>query len=322
MAPDGDPGAVDVAEGLRVGGGDDAVEVDPGAVGEARELVGQRDVHVAVGGLGELGQLGGLGGAHRPHLRVEEAAVELDPARLAGGAEPAQELGVGREVAEHAPAVDALGAEDGEELVLGAQAAVARERRRDPVAGRADGQRRLDRHRGARLQAGADVGQHRVERAEVRTGVGVDDQRRHRHDELRAAGDRLRGVGRRPQAPVADDLGQRLGEPGLAGEGRLRRVDEVDRGRVDVAADDLVAGAGDLGGERQADLAQRDDDRPQMATSTATVAPSRALASAASATSTVSSPSASVTTGASASPASRSQNASSSTSRGSRRASA
>ena len=31
---------------------------------------------------------------------------------------------------------------------------------------------------------------------------------------------------------------------------------------------DLVAGAGDLGGERQADLAQRDDDRLQVATST------------------------------------------------------
>ena len=296
--PTATPGAVDVAEGLRVGGGDHAVEVDAGAVGEARELVGQRDVHVAVGGLGELGQLGGLGGAHRPDLGVEEAAIELDPAGLAGRAEPAQELGVGREIAEHAPAVDALGAEDGEELVLGAQAAVARERRARPGCGSCRpaassrpprwcppaGRRRC---RPAPRPAWPKSG--RASASTTSGGTATTSSA----PPATACG----GVGGRAQAPVADDLGQRVGEPVLAGERRLRGVDEVDRGRVDVAADHLVAGAGDLGGERQADLAQRDDDRPQMATSTATVAPPRALASAASATSTVSRPSASVTTG-------------------------
>ena len=171
---------------------------------------------------------------------------------------------------------------------------MARERRGDPVAGRADRQRRLDGHGGARLQTGADVGQHRVERAEVRTGVGVDDQRRHRDDELGAAGHRLRwcrSVARRRPAPTTSASAS--ASPSSPGNGGCAALTRSTGDRVDVAADHLVAGAGDLGGERQADLAQRDDDRLQRPPRGARSRRSRRCASAASATSTVSSPSAS-----------------------------
>ena len=131
--PTATPGMVDVAEGLRVRRGDHAVDVDAHAVGVLGELVGQRDVHVAVGRLGELGQLGGLGRAHAPDLGVEERAVELDAARLARRAEAADELGVGVEVAQDAAAVDALGAEDEVEVLLLGQAAGGLERGGDPA---------------------------------------------------------------------------------------------------------------------------------------------------------------------------------------------
>ena len=97
----------------------------PSASACAGELVGEGDVQVAVGRLGELRQLGRLRRAHRPHVGVEERAVELDAARLAALAEAADELRVRREVAQHAAAEHALGAEDDPEVLLGAQARCA-----------------------------------------------------------------------------------------------------------------------------------------------------------------------------------------------------
>jgi hypothetical protein len=322
VSADGHAGPVDVAEGLRVGGGDDPVDVDPGAIGEARELVGEGDVDVAIGGLGQLGQLGRLRGAHRPDLGVQETAVQRHAARLAAGAEAAHQLGVGGQVAEHAPAVDALGTEDAEELVLGAQSAALGERGGDARARRAHGHGRLDRHGGAGPQPGADVAEDGVEGPPIGLRVGIDEQRGHGDHELGAGGHRLARVGGRGQPSVGDDLCEHLGKALLAGEWRLGPVDEVHDRPVDVAADNGVARACDLCGDGQSDLAQRDDDGPHWAASSATVWPVRALASAASATITVSRPSVSVTTGAFASPASMSQKVSSSTSSGSRRASA
>ncbi len=157
-----------------------------------------------------------------------------------------------------------------------------------------------------------------VDAAPVRARVLVDEQRRHGDDELGALGDGGGRVGRRAQAPAGDDLGERLLEAALAGKRRHAGVDGVDRARVDVAADDLVAGARDVGRQRQAHLAQRDDDRPHRRT----VRRVRALSSTFSAQRTVCSPSSSDTVGESSSPSTKSQNASSSASSGSRRCSA
>ena len=283
------------------------------------ELVGEADVEVAVGRLGELRQLGRLRGAHRPHVGVEERAVEVDAARLAALAEPADELRVGREVAQDAPAEHALGAEDDPEVLLRAQSRGGLERRGDAGARRPDRDGRLDRDRRARSQAGADRGDHRVEGGPVGLGVRVDVQRRHRHDEIGPLGHGGRRVGRGPQAPAPHGLAQRLLQALLAGERRQPAVDQVDDARIDVAAGDLVPGGRELRRERQPDLPERDDDRAFMRT---TLSPRLALSSTASAQRTVSSPSSSVTTGASGSPPRRSQNASSSASSGSRRESA
>ena len=88
--------------------------------------------------------------------------------------------------------------------------------------------------------------------------------------------------------PPRDRVAQRLLQSLLAGERRAPAVDEVDDARVDVAADDLVAGGGELRRERQPDLAERDDDGAHHAL---TVSPRRALSSTASAQRTVSRPS-------------------------------
>src|SRR5690606_5584127 len=90
VAADRDARLVDVAVGLRVAGLDDLLDVDAVAVGEPRELVGQADVDVPVGGLGQLGQLGRLGRAQVPDavragqvvagVEVEDRLVEGDTA--------------------------------------------------------------------------------------------------------------------------------------------------------------------------------------------------------------------------------------------------
>ncbi len=110
------------------------------------------------------------------------------------------------------------------------------------------------------------------------------------------------------------------GEPGLAWKRRSPGVDELDDARVDVAADDVVARARDVRRQRQAHLADRDDDRSHP--HTRTVCEPAALSSTRSAQRTVWSPSSSDTAGEVSSPRTRSQNASSSTSSGSRRCSA
>ena len=289
-------------------------------VGDARQLVGEGDVEVAVSGLGELGQLGRLRGAHRPDLGVEERAVELDGARLAGRAQAPDQLGVRGEVPEDPAAVDALGREDEVEVALGDQPAGLLEQRREAAARRVQRDGRLDAHGRPGLQPIADGADRRVERTPARARAAVDRQGRDGDDEVGSGG---HGVGRaraRAQAPRADRLLQRLGEPGLAGERRLTGVDGVDHGGVDVAADDLVAGAGDLRGQRKADLAQGDDHRSHDGTRT--VSPVAALRRTLSAQMTVARPSSRLTTGGPGSPRSSAENASSSTSSGSRRESA
>jgi hypothetical protein len=206
------------------------------------------------------------------------------------------------------------------EVGLGAQAAVALERRGDARARGPDGDGGLHGDDRPGLQAGAHVGEDGVERAPVGSRVGVDDERRHGDDEVRALGHGLGGLRRGPQATGAQRVPERLVEARLPGERRTTGVDELDGVGVDIAADDVVACAGDLDGQWEPDLAERDDDGLHAAACSATVSPEAALASTASAQATASRPSASVTTCASGTPASRSTKPSSSTSSGSRRA--
>ena len=111
-------GTVDVAIRLGVGGVDHGVDVDVVRLGEDRELVGQRDVDVAVGGLGELGELGGLRAAHVPYairavevrtlVEIQHGLVERDCPRRAGGRQAADELRLTAQIAEDASGQDPL----------------------------------------------------------------------------------------------------------------------------------------------------------------------------------------------------------------------
>ena len=61
----------------------------------------------------------------------------------------------------------------------------------------------------------------------------------------------------RPSSTISASASARPSSPGNGGWAALTRSTTA---LVDVAADDGVAGAGDLCGEGQSDLAQRDDD--------------------------------------------------------------
>ncbi len=74
VAADAKARLVDVRVGLGVRRADDLLDVHPDAIRVSRELVGERDVDVAVGGIGELGELGGLGRRHRHDIGVEHRA--------------------------------------------------------------------------------------------------------------------------------------------------------------------------------------------------------------------------------------------------------
>ena len=74
------------------------------------------------------------------------------------------------------------------------------------------------------LQPGADVGEHRVERAPSRAAASASTTSGGTATTRSAPSATAAVVSVvRAQAPVADDLGQRLVEPVLAGERRLRR---------------------------------------------------------------------------------------------------
>ena len=249
---DGDARPVDVAEGLGVGGVDHRATSTPSASAWRANSLAKRDVDVAVGRLGELGQLGGLGRAHAPHLRVEERARTASTPRASPSArQAADELRVGREVREDAPAEDALGAEDRCEVLA---------RRRSPLRAASagamrprvvpTGHRRLDADHDRLPAAGSprpmsSTTASRI--APVRLRVRVDHAAAGRRSTSSGAvRDRGGRVGRGAQPPGRGRPRRApRSRPASPGNGGAAGVDGLDHARVDVAAHDLVAGAGD-----------------------------------------------------------------------------
>ena len=212
---DRDAGPVDVAVGLRVAGLDDLVDVDAGPGGERAELVGETDVHVAVGGLGELGHLGRLGRAEVPDpvaalevgalVELQHRLVELDGSRGALGGQPADQLGVLAQVGEDPAGEHPLGREDEVEVDALDEPRPALEQRLPAGARGADRQRGLVADQGAGGEAAGDVVGGGVHPAEVGPGLVVDEQRHDHHDRV-ALAHRRGGVGGRAQRARADDL--------------------------------------------------------------------------------------------------------------------
>ena len=241
----------------------------PFSLGEARELVGQADVDVAVGGLGELGQLGGLGAAEVPDavgalevgalVEVEDGLVELAGLGRTLLAEAADELGVLAQVGEDPAGEDPLGREDEVEVLALGEAGDLLEHRLPAGAGRADGQRRLVGDEGARGQVLGEGLGGGVHPAEVGLPGLVVDEERHDEDDGVGAGDRVGVVGRRAQLAGGHQLREALGELSLTGEGLATLVDDVDDLLVDIDTHDLVALARELDRERQSDLSEGDN---------------------------------------------------------------
>ena len=74
-----------------------------------------------------------------------------------------------------------------------------------------------------------------------------------------ALGHRSHGVGGCDERPAIDDLAKSLRQLGLAREWHLCSVDEGNDVGIDIGPDDLMPMRGELDGEREADLAERDD---------------------------------------------------------------
>ena len=85
---------------LRVCGANHFREINAVSIGNASELVGEGDVHVAIGRLGEFRHLGGFERLHLRDWRIEHALVEGGRTRQAGGVGATDELRIRGEVAE------------------------------------------------------------------------------------------------------------------------------------------------------------------------------------------------------------------------------
>ncbi len=220
--PTPEAGLVDVRVRLGVRRGDHLVDVDADPLGVPGELVGEGDVHVAVGRVGELAELGRLGVAHRDDLGVEDRVVEGRGAGRRGRADPADELRVGREVAERGAAVEPLRRERDEQVLVRGQPGRLDEPRQEAVAGVADRQRRLEDHERAGVDAGRDRGDRRVHVPVVGLLLVVEHHRDDQDDDVGRAGG-LGAVGRRPEPAAGVGGRDELGEAGLLGDVRPAR---------------------------------------------------------------------------------------------------
>ena len=139
-----------------VGGFEQLDGIEARRLGIGSQLVGQRDVHVAIQHAGELDELGGLRRADIDDGRSEELLVEVRCARGRVRVEPADDLRCLVEVAHHEAALDALRRVRDCESVADRQTAGLQDRHEVFTRG-SDGDRRLVDHEGARSQSPGDV---------------------------------------------------------------------------------------------------------------------------------------------------------------------
>ena len=273
MTPDCNAGLVDVAERLTVRRSDHLGNVGPERIGVNGKFVGEGDVDVAVGGLGQLREFGRLDAGQRPDavptfqvrpvVKVEDRLVELHRRLGRRRIDATDQLRVLAKVGEDPARTHPFGAVAHEEVLACDQPAQLGQPRGETVPGGADWQGRLVTDQRARLQASTHGFRYRVERREVALTVVVDDQRNDDDDDIRFGHHRLR-LGARLHHPVGDNGREPVVEVVLAGKRRRPCIYQVDDRLVDVGADDTTALAGDLDGQRQADLAKANDTDPML----------------------------------------------------------
>src|SRR5260370_38205298 len=88
VAADADAGPVQVRERLAVGSLERLLDVGAASVSIKRQLVGERAVHVAIGGLGELADLPGTGFGHLGGRSVRRPAGKRGPSPRSRAADP------------------------------------------------------------------------------------------------------------------------------------------------------------------------------------------------------------------------------------------
>ena len=182
VPPHADPRSQQGRLAVGIGPADHLAEIDVPRRREARELVHQRDVHVAVDHAGELHQLRGLDAGHGLHeLVAQELAVERKAGLERLVIEPAHDLRIGLELGQHRAALDALRAVD-EQEVDPVPAAAPLEAGEDRSARGAHRHRGLDREQCALREEGRQVFEAAEEGLEEHLLPGVDDERnRHQH---------------------------------------------------------------------------------------------------------------------------------------------
>jgi hypothetical protein len=158
VTADAEARLVDVRVRLAIRRVDHLVDVDPDPFGVASELVGEGDVDIPIGRVGELAELGRLCALHRDDLGVEDGVVERRGPSRGARPDPADELRIGREVAQGGAAVQALRRECDEEVLVRTEAGLAGQARREPLPRVADRERRLEDHERAGMDTGGDRG--------------------------------------------------------------------------------------------------------------------------------------------------------------------
>ena len=247
---------VERLEAERLGGRrvDDVPQVDAELLAEHGHLVDQRDVHVPVGVLEQLGHLG-LAGTGRTDHGVDELAVEggRRVGALRGAA--ADHLGRVAQPVARVAGVDPLGAEREVEVAPGHQPAGLEDRPHDLV-GRAGECRRLEDHEHPGAQVPGDRVDGRLDRTEV--GPALGGQGGGYADDDGVGGGEHGLVRGRPEAPRHH---RRYLLVAQVVHVRAPAVEQVDDPGGRVEPDHAEAGPRGLLGEREADVAEPDDDQ-------------------------------------------------------------
>ena len=237
-----------IAEWLGGGRVQGLPDVDPEVLGHHRQLVDERDVHLAVGVLDQLGHLG-LARARGDRDRMHDRRVERHRQVATALGQPAHDLRRVLDLMVALAGVDPLGGVAEREVDAGNESAGFEDRaqvllrRARPRGGLED-----DQHPGAQLRGdrGRGVADHR----QVGSAIG-QGRRQAKHDDVRGC-QRARVVRIRDPVQRGQLRGKDIGQIGAPG------AERGDLGRVGVESDRRVAGAPDRNEQRQADVAQPD----------------------------------------------------------------
>src|SRR5579883_151179 len=261
MAADTDAGGVDMRIGLRVGGLNGGTDIQTVCIGKASELVGKRDIDIAVCRLDQLDKFSLIGRGHRYDARVQYRLVESDRSRQALLVDAAHHLRIGRQVAENGAGRDALRAVSKVKIAPGYQFGMGFEDARKAPGCCTHRQRRFIDHQRSRPQAAPDGFGGGTDGAEIYPVLPIYDYR-YNHDHNVRLPHRLRSIDRGSQPALFYRVGNDRHQFRLLLHVGDARVDRLNHVGIDITANDAPAMPDVLDSQRQTNLAQSyDGDR-------------------------------------------------------------